>query len=185
MKKLVTVALMVMMIVGASSLTGCVGSNAVTGKLMQFNLNVVDNRYARGGVNFLLAPVYAITVFGDALIFNSIEFWAGRNPINGKPHIFDSKGDVMFEINDDLDPSLKSAPLKQFSKINSADKDVYSAKMKPINETTVEFHIVYTNGEKAVLRGIKSGSIVTFYMDGELVSTTTIAALETFVQSNS
>ncbi|WP_155487383.1 DUF3332 family protein, partial [Vibrio campbellii] len=30
----------------AASLSGCVGSNAVTGKLMKFNVEVVDNRYA-------------------------------------------------------------------------------------------------------------------------------------------
>ena len=40
----------------AISLSGCVGSMAVTGKLMQFNVEVVDNRYARAGVNFLLSP---------------------------------------------------------------------------------------------------------------------------------
>ena len=39
----------------ASALTGCIGSNAVTGKVMKFNVEVVDNRYARSGVNFLLA----------------------------------------------------------------------------------------------------------------------------------
>ena len=35
----------------AVSLSGCVGSNAVTGYVMGFNLKAVDNRYARGGLN--------------------------------------------------------------------------------------------------------------------------------------
>ena len=93
----------------AISLSGCVGSMAVTGKLMQFNVEVVDNRYARAGVNFLLSPVYAITTAADYIVFNSLEFWTGKNPINGSPHIFDSKTETMLNINDDLDDSLKTA----------------------------------------------------------------------------
>ena len=44
------------------SQTGCIGTNAVTTKLMNFNLRIVDNRYARGGVNFLLSPIYGLTI---------------------------------------------------------------------------------------------------------------------------
>ena len=56
-KKFVKLAFMISLTAG---LSGCVGSNAVTEKVMQFNLEVVDNRYARGGVNMLLAPVYGL-----------------------------------------------------------------------------------------------------------------------------
>ncbi|MFA0500688.1 DUF3332 family protein, partial [Vibrio sp. 10N.222.46.A1] len=45
MKTTITKAVAVAAIV--MSLAGCVGSNAVTGKLMKFNVEVVDNRYAR------------------------------------------------------------------------------------------------------------------------------------------
>lgn len=71
-------------IISASLVTlfGCVGSNAVTGKLMEFNVKAVDNRYARGGLNMLLAPAYGITVAADYIVFNSLEFWTGKNPIN-------------------------------------------------------------------------------------------------------
>ncbi len=71
------------------TLFGCVGSNAVTGKLMGFNVKAVDNRYARGGSNMLLAPAYGITI-ADYIVFNSLEFWTGMNLINKKPHIFDT-----------------------------------------------------------------------------------------------
>jgi hypothetical protein len=109
MKRLLIIMVLTVMSVGL--LSGCVGSNAITQKVMKFNIEVVDNRYARGGVNFLLAPVYGLSVAGDTLIFNSIEFWAGKNPLNGSPHMFDSKVDTMYNVNDDLDPSLKEAPL--------------------------------------------------------------------------
>ena len=110
MKK--TITKIVALAVASIALSGCVGSNAVTGYLMQFNLKAVDNRYARGGLNMLLAPVYGLTVAADYLVFNSLEFWTGKNPLNGSPHIFDTKTDTMYiDINDDLDDSLKEAPI--------------------------------------------------------------------------
>lgn len=66
----------------AVTLTGCIGSNAVTTKVMTFNLEAVDNRYARGGLNMLLAPVYALSVAADTIVFNSVEFWVGKNPLD-------------------------------------------------------------------------------------------------------
>ena len=175
MKKILAMVLLVGVI---GSVTGCVGSNAVTGKLMGFNLKVVDNRYARGGINMLLAPVYGVTVLADAIVFNSIEFWAGKNPLNGKPHIFDSDVKTIYEINDDLAPSLNKAPLKPLGKMDHGEKEVYSIKMAPVDEDTLEFHIKYTNGDKVVLRGEKDGDIVTFYLDDNIVTTTTMADLK-------
>lgn len=183
---IVKIAIMASLTAGlAGSLSGCIGSNAVTTKVMQFNLEVVDNRYARGGVNILLAPVYALTVAVDALVFNAIEFWAGKNPLNGKPHIFDSKVSTMYNINEDLDPSLTDAPLDPITKATTRNKEVYSAQANPINENTIDYNIVYTNGDKAVLRGEKSGDMVTFYLDGEFVTTASIAELEAYVTPQS
>lgn len=157
----------------AASLSGCIGSNAVTGYVMKFNLEVVDNRYARGGVNMLLAPVYALTVAVDALIFNSIEFWAGKNPINGKPHIFDTKTKTMMNINDDLDPSLKEAPLDPISM-----REVEKSTFETIDENTIEMHVTYNNGDKAVVTGVRDGENVSYYYNGELVAETTLGQLQ-------
>jgi Cu/Ag efflux protein CusF len=50
--------------------------------------------------------------------------------------------------------------------------------MLKIDENTVQMDIVYTSGETATLTGIKDGQNVSYYMDGQLVSQTTIAELE-------
>lgn len=168
----------------AGGLSGCVGSNAVTGKLMEVNVKAVDNRYARGGLNFLLSPVYALTIAADMIVINSIEFWSGKNPITGAPHIFDTKTDTMLEINDDLHDSLKKAPIAPITKTNSVEKEIYSTQVEMINDSTLDFHIVYNNGEQATLRGEKEGDVVSFYMDGELVTTTTIDELTAFEENN-
>ena len=175
--KLVKVAVMATLTAGlAGSLSGCVGSNAVSGMLMKFNVEAVDNRYARGGLNMLLAPVYALTFAADVLVFNSIQFWAGKNPLDGKPHIFDSKTKTMLNINDDLDPSLQDAPVD----MSSTTKEVYSTQMVAVNANTFDMNIVYTNGDTAVLRGEKSGDMVTYYMNGEKIITTTMDELKAF-----
>ena len=168
------------MVAVAASLSGCIGSNAVTGYVMKFNLEAVDNRYARGGLNILLAPVYALSVGADTIVFNSIEFWAGKNPINGKPHIFDTKTKTMLNINQDLDPSLRDAPLDPITQTETAEKAVYSTQVEPVNDNTLDFHIVYTNGDKATLRGEKDGDIITFYMDGEFVTTASMEDLQSY-----
>lgn len=158
----------------ASALTGCIGSNAVTGKVMKFNVEVVDNRYARAGVNFLLAPVYGITTAADYVVFNSLEFWTGKNPISGSPHIFDTKADTHFKVNDELDPSLKEAPVTPLSN----NRTIETGEMIQIDENTIQMDIVYNTGESATLTGIKEGQEVSYYMNGELVSQTTISELE-------
>lgn len=160
-------------VLAALSLTGCVGSNAVTAKLMKFNLEVVDNRYARGGVNFLLMPVYGITTAADYIIFNSIGFWTGTNPLNGKSHIFDSKADTMFKVNESLDPSLRDAPLSSY-------KALESGSMKMLDASTVEVTLTYSTGELAILRGVKQGDNIKYYMDGKLVADTSIGQLQAF-----
>lgn len=167
----------------AGTLSGCVGSNAVTATLMKFNVAAVDNRYARGGLNMLLAPVYGLTITADAIVFNSLEFWSGTNPINGKTHIFDTKTKTMLNINDDLDPALRDAPLDPITQTEMFEKEVYSTQIKTINAGTLDFHIVYTNGDKAILRGEKQGEIITFYIDGELVTTTSMDELASYQAS--
>ncbi|NRD75777.1 DUF3332 family protein [Shewanella sp. VB17] len=98
-------------IILAVLLSGCAGQMATTSSAMKFNMDVVDNRYARGGVTILMAPVYAITTIADYGVFNPIEFWTGTNVLTKKSSIYDAKGKNYIEINDDLHDSLKKAPI--------------------------------------------------------------------------
>jgi len=148
---------------GGTLLSGCVGSNIATSKVLQFNVEVVDNKYARGGVNVLLTPVYALTMTVDLLFFNSVEFWMGESPLNGEKHIFDSE----------------SAP---YYLVKDSEKTIHSIQAVKVNEHSVDYEIVYTSGEVATLRGDKLGEVVYFYLDGELVASTPIQDLTSYVQ---
>lgn len=168
--KLVAVAAVV------SSLSGCVGSNAVTGYLMQFNLKAVDNRYARGGLNMLLAPVYGMTVAVDYVVFNSLEFWTGKNPLSGAPHIFDTKMDTYIDVNHQLDKSLTTAPIKPLAN----NRVIEQGQMQQLDANTVMMDITYNTGEKATLVGVREGDNVTYYIDGEVVAQTSMDELAAY-----
>ncbi|MGL1087606.1 DUF3332 domain-containing protein [Vibrio vulnificus] len=177
MKK--TITKVVALSVSAMALSGCVGSNAVTGYVMGFNLKAVDNRYARGGLNMLLAPVYGVAIAADYIVFNSLEFWTGKNPLNGKPHIFDTKMDTYIDVNHQLDKSLTTAPIAPLTN----NRIIEQGMMQQIDENTVQMDITYNNGEKATLTGVREGDFVTYYIDGEVVAQTSMDELAAYAQN--
>jgi hypothetical protein len=65
-------------------MSGCYGTFSLTKRLHHWN-GTQDGRWAQEGVFLLIAivPIYGLCILGDALIFNSIEFWGGNNPIAG------------------------------------------------------------------------------------------------------
>ena len=167
--------------VTAIVLSGCVGSNAVTGKAMKLNLKAVDNRYARGGLNMLMSPIYGVAIAADYIVFNSLEFWTGKNPLNGKPHIFDSKVDTFIDVNDKLDDSLTTAPVSPLTN----NRVIKQGQIQQINENTIKMDITYNNGEQATLMGVREGDFVTYYIDGDIVAKTSINELAAYAQSHS
>lgn len=64
-------------------LSGCYGPFNLTRRLYQWNSQVGD-KWEKELVFLLLValPVYQLTTFGDAVVFNSMEFWTGRNPVD-------------------------------------------------------------------------------------------------------
>jgi hypothetical protein len=63
--------------------TGCIGPFNLTKQVHHWNSNV-GVKWANEGIFllFCIIPVYGVTLLGDAIIFNSIEFWGGDNPID-------------------------------------------------------------------------------------------------------
>ena len=63
--------------------SACFGSFQATKKVYAFNKGVGDKWVVE--VDFLamsIVPVYGIATFADAVVFNSIEFWTGENPMS-------------------------------------------------------------------------------------------------------
>ena len=78
MKKLIVAA-----VAACVLLTGCTGPFALTKKLHTWQTGF-ENKWV-DEVAFLgciILPVYSLSTLADGLIFNSVEFWTGENPMN-------------------------------------------------------------------------------------------------------
>jgi hypothetical protein len=100
------------LIVGLFVLSGCVGPFALTKKLNKgirgMDKGTTGSKWASEGVFLVCAilPVYAITILGDALIFNSIQFWGGDNPITSKHPLIIKDNDKQVVVKYNKDKNL-------------------------------------------------------------------------------
>lgn len=82
------------------SLQGCYGKMALTKKVYALNGQVHD-KFLRSLVTwaFIIVPVYGGSALVDFVLFNTIEFWSGNNPVaQGEKDFRFSSGGDSFEI---------------------------------------------------------------------------------------
>jgi hypothetical protein len=62
----------------------CLGPNKAFNKLNDWNQKVTENKWANEAVFIVLniVPVYGFAYLADIIVFNSIEFWGGTNPMD-------------------------------------------------------------------------------------------------------
>ncbi|MCI9284456.1 MAG: DUF3332 domain-containing protein [Muribaculaceae bacterium] len=97
-KKILPVALVVALS-GSMLFSSCIGSFALTNKLLAWN-NQVGGKVVNELVflGFCIIPVYGVSCLADILVINSIEFWSGSNPMaSGKKVIDGQDGRYMVE----------------------------------------------------------------------------------------
>ena len=80
MKKSLLAVALTLSLVGSS----CLGPNNAFNSLHAWNEKATDNKWGNELIffAFTVLPVYGFAYFGDIVIFNSIEFWGGKNPID-------------------------------------------------------------------------------------------------------
>ena len=63
--------------------SGCFGSFNLTKKLYDWNGKISQDKWGKELVFLVLiaVPAYSLAGLGDAIVFNSIEFWTGKNPV--------------------------------------------------------------------------------------------------------
>lgn len=159
--------------VASAGLSGCMGQMGLSAMVTKGNLSVVDNRYGRAGVFVLLSPVYGLAATADLFVFNTIEFWSGKNPITGKsPALVDQKLDALIKVNQHLDPSLNKVPLAMLP------QGVREVEVSYPDERTAQMEVHYLDGRSSLMRGEQRGALLDIYFDGRLVSTLTPAQME-------
>lgn len=80
-RKYFTVAA-VLLCAGSLMFSSCIGSFALTNKLLSWNKQV-GSKFVNElvFVAFWILPVYEVSGLADILVINSIEFWSGSNPV--------------------------------------------------------------------------------------------------------
>ena len=75
--------LAVALVAAAFLASGCYGPFTLTRKVYTWNGQVSDNKWVVETVFLVCSvlPIYHIAGLADALIFNSVEFWTGKNPL--------------------------------------------------------------------------------------------------------
>jgi hypothetical protein len=113
----------------AFSLTGCMGHNGLTAKALKFNLTTTEDRWAREFmfVGMFVVLIYPICTILDLFIFNSIEFWSGENPINGKSPLVD-------------------IPMSEVHKMGMTQ--VVRAQVERVDEKLALLHLDFSDGDK-------------------------------------
>lgn len=78
MKKIIAAAALTL---GA---TGCLGPNNAANSLLNWNAEVSETDVVNEAIflGMYLIPVYPIAYAADIVVFNTIEYWSGGNPID-------------------------------------------------------------------------------------------------------
>lgn len=82
----------VLAVTGSLLTSSCIGSFALTNKLLSWNKQV-GNKFVNELVFFAfwVIPVYEVSALADILVINSIEFWSGDNPVASGKKVIDGK----------------------------------------------------------------------------------------------
>jgi len=127
--KRATAALALVSVLTATASTGCMGTFGLGDKVKRFNLEATENRWGREGIFFVLNVVwvYRICAVLDLFVFNSIEFWSGENPLNGKKPLVDVPKSVVEQI---------------------GFRDLERAQVEYVSENAVKLHLGFQNGDR-------------------------------------
>ena len=162
------IASCLMATVATASISGCYGRMALTRKVYQLN-GSVPNKFARSLVTwvFIFVPVYGISALADFVLFNTIEFWSGRNPVAaGKKDFRFAKNGETFRVHAEksgdnvryvIDRSSKSRHLDTLT-IDWNLKDGSSRGILLAPDRAAEEYRATLQGGKVLVKSSDSGS---------------------------
>ena len=129
------------------SFTGCMGQMGLTGKVLKFNLTATEDKWNREWIflGMWIIPVYPISAFLDLLIFNSVEFWSGENPINGKSPL--------------VDVPMSAVAKMGFNKVDGAQ-------IERVDSLNAKLHLEFETGDKATFDVVRNDDQYTVSYEG-------------------
>jgi|SRR5580658_5477825 hypothetical protein len=158
-------------LVAASTLTGCFASFGATTALWKFNSKVTDSKW----VNWLvflglsIIPVYGLFVLGDLLIFNTIEFYTGKNPIAAANYDL-GDGRKLALTRDDKNPNLVRAEIRAERAGREVERRVYFFEKQETGFVVMDEHLrvlTRTTSERGLIELFDAGGSLLLSMDDE------------------
>lgn len=128
--------------------TGCLGRSALTQKVKKTNLSLTENRNGREAIflGFQVFWVYRICTILDLLVFNSIEFWSGSNPISGESPLVD-------------------IPLSEAQKMGF--NEIEKAQIERLTANEAKLHLDFANGDELTFDVIRENENYTVSYRGK------------------
>ena len=81
MKK-IPVKVVAFLLMGSLLSSSCIGSFSLFNKYAKWQCNMTSSKFVNAIVGFILMPIVgSVTLFVDAVVLNTIEFWTGDNPV--------------------------------------------------------------------------------------------------------
>lgn len=140
MRKTYLTVAVVLSLTASLTLSSCLGSFALTNKVLTWNRQVGD-KFVNELIFFALwiLPVYELSGIADLLVINSIEFWSGENPVVAQTKVIDGK-DARY---------LVASDSKGYTITNLSDKSVVKFNFDQANnswsvESNGEEHLLFT-----------------------------------------
>jgi hypothetical protein len=138
-----TLAMILALTVGMLASTGCIGNFGLGQNVKKVNLSITENRNGREGI-FLGCTVFGVNALAfllDIVIFNSIEFWSGENPLTGQP-------------------ALVNVPRARLTKI-FGEGAPDTAQIQRVNDTEAKMFLAFHNGDKMTFDVIRTDDTYT------------------------
>lgn len=98
--------------------TSCIGSFTLFNKLADWNTGATEDKFLDAVIGFFLSPAYAVCLFADWTVLNTIEFWSGTSPLaagqmerrvgtNGDVYLVTTEKDGYTILNETRNDSIK------------------------------------------------------------------------------
>ena len=122
----------------ATSLCGCFGHNGLVDRVLKFNLSTTQNRWGREALflGMWIVPVYPVCTLVDVLVLNSVEFWSGSNPMNGRGAVVD-------------------IPKSEIQKLGLEAVEV--ARVERLDDAHAALHVEFQNGDRVTFDVLRKG----------------------------
>lgn len=96
-----TLKVATLLLAASLTMTSCIGSFNLFNGLASWNKDATGNKFLNEIIFLVISPAYAICLFADSVVLNTVEFWTGSNPLAsniGKTKMVEGEDGLMYAV---------------------------------------------------------------------------------------